>query len=394
MLTKGSREVETIRKKISSVFLLVPLIFSGLANATSQYNLIQLDNLSPLGYSSSSPFSINNLGQAVGGSVGPSLQFSPVLWNLHGNIQDLGFIETEYSMFGVSGLAMSINDHGVVVGNSGNRSFIWDQTNGIKEVKFINATDISSEALAIDNSGTVLGRVNGNQYYFWDHNSGFKLLNTSSLLEGTSINLSSINNNGIVVGSISSSGDQQTYAAIGTQEDGMTKLFDLPNLLTSSATSINNKGQVVGSYTLGVGESAFYSRPFLWDPIRGLIDLNIPEEFIASPMSVMSINNAGTILGMIAGSSVHGFLWDSVNGFRLMNSIIDNANKPENLDLYGLLIPVDINDRGQILISSSMDGRGYILSPVTAVPEPEKVGMFLVGLGLFSIIKRRRKFYS
>ncbi|WP_235559659.1 MULTISPECIES: PEP-CTERM sorting domain-containing protein [unclassified Methylophilus] len=396
-----SKRIKTITR---GIFFSSFLFFHHLTNAYSVdlYSLVQLNDYSSVnGLNYSYAYAINNSGEVVGESLGidfyddaeswPHLGLIPLKWDSNGNFQKLGFVKTEYSMFGVSGTATAINDGGVVVGQSGNRAFIWNQTNGIKEIEFINATDGSSKAIAINNNGTVVGHNDTNQYYFWDTVSGHKLLNTNNLAENTSVNISSINNNGVVVGSISSLTEARSFAAIGTQQDGLTRLFDLPHLVGSSAAAVNDLGQVVGSFTLDSSEFYYQSRPFFWDPVQGLININIPEEFNGSQISATAINNSGSVLGTIAGNQVQGFIWDITNGFRLLSSITDLINKPSDFGMAGVVVPLDINDMGQILISSPVAGKVYILSPVLSVPEPENLGMLLAGLGVVVFMQRRRK---
>lgn len=385
-----------------SIFLTSFLFFQSVANAysISGYRLIQLDDYTPnstLSYSYA--HAINNNGEVAGESLGydsyhetewwPNLGFIPLKWSPDGSFQKLGFIKTDYSMFGLSSVATAINDHGVVVGQSGSRAFIWDQTNGIKEIEFINATDTSLRPIAINNNGTVVGFNESNQYFFWDAINGHKLLNTNNLEETTLVGVSAINSHGVVVGGVANLNEARSYAALGTQSEGMTQLFDLPNLLYSGASDVNDKGQVVGSYTLDAGEFAYYSRPFLWDPAQGLIDLDVPDEFRWSHLSAISINNNGTILGLINGSIVQGFVWDDVNGFRLLSSLVNPLVDPLDSYIFGIIEPVDINDHGQILFSSPSFGKQYILSPVITVPEPESLGMLLAGVTLVSIQRRR-----
>lgn len=399
-----SKRIKTIAR---GIFFTSLLFFHNLTNAysISGYSLTQLiDYSSTVGLNYSYAHAINNSGEVAGESLGydyydesgnlSNLGYIPVKWSSDGNFQKLGFVKTEYSMFGVSGSATAINDSGVVVGNSGNRSFIWSQAGGIKEIGFINSPGTSSEAITINNRNTVVGRIigaDGTKYFFWNELNGQSFLNTSNLAENTLVSVSAINNNDIVVGALSSYDELKTYAAIGTQQGGMNRLFDLPNMVGSSANAINDRGQVVGSYILDSPEDYYTSNPFLWDPVIGLIDLNIPQEFQGSQISAVAINNSGSVLGVIADNQIQGFIWDATKGFRLLSSITDVIDKPANFGAFGIIVPLDINDVGQILISSPVDGKAYILSPILSVPEPENLGMLLAGLGAVLVAKRRRE---
>lgn len=116
------------------------------------------------------------------------------------------------------------------------------------------------------------------------------------------------------------------------------RISDLGTLDTSTsyATSINNKGQVCGTYYDIVKKKIFV---FLWDPHNGLRKLGIQ----ALHYNHIFINNNGQVAGTYTNDSHYGrtFTWDPSSGF------LDLNLKMTNLQV------VDFNDLGQILIRTN-----------------------------------------
>jgi len=124
-----------------------------------------------------------------------------------------------------------------------------------------------------------------------------------------------INEDGLVVGTTGEDSSTQSYAhAYLLKGMDLTDLGTLGGGLRSSASDINASGQVVGSAWLSTVETSLY-RPelyhaFLWDEANGMRDLNA---LVAAPgwvlTSATAINDAGEIVGSaIFAGQVHGYL--------------------------------------------------------------------------------------
>jgi probable HAF family extracellular repeat protein len=100
---------------------------------------------------------INNSGQVVGSSSGPS-GIRAVLWTRSGEIQRLGTLPGgRYSQ------ALAINDRGAVVGISGStlgtRAFLWTAAGGVQDLNGLipaGAGLVLSAALGINNLGQIV----------------------------------------------------------------------------------------------------------------------------------------------------------------------------------------------------------------------------------------------
>jgi probable HAF family extracellular repeat protein len=128
------------------------------------------------------------------------------------------------------------------------------------------------------------------------------------------------------VGQVVGSSDSRAF--LWTPTNGMQDLGVLPGRSLSTASSINNAGQVVGRSEGGPGE-----RAFLWTATGGMQDLgDLPDG--ALTRFANDINNAGQVVGgTSAGQSSRAFLWTSTGG-------------AEDLGPGGAL---GINDAGQVV---------------------------------------------
>jgi len=245
---------------------------------------------------------INNSGQIVGSSGSNNWSFNPFIWDeINGaqsflfssgiakKISNLGHVAgvsfgtpnrafiwkedepTQYlgSLGGASD-ALDVNDHGIAVGQSYletslYHAFIYNSEEGMQDIGTLYPNDLgSSSALAINASNQVVGWSESNTGYpsafTWDET------NSMSSLTGLGYIAKAydINDQGVIVGDGSKPG-------IGNRaiiwNDGAAR--DLNELIPtdsswvlSSATGINNKGQIIG---IGIFEGE--KTVFRLDPI-------------------------------------------------------------------------------------------------------------------------------
>ena len=124
-----------------------------------------------------------------------------------------------------------------------------------------------------------------------------------------------INEAGLVVGTTGEDSSTQSHAhAFLLDGTSVTDLGTLKGGLHSSALDINESGRVVGSAWLSTVETSLVQpelyHAFLWEEGRGMLDLN---DLVVAPgwvlTSATAINDAGDIVGSaIVAGQVHGYL--------------------------------------------------------------------------------------
>lgn len=327
-------------------------------DAAPLYNILPLDVL-PGGLDSVA-VGLNELGQVAGDSrfdrSGHIGQSRAVTWDESGAPLDLWPVELL-----VGGVALDINNSGVVVGRYGSgagipvpgpgvpygRAFVWDSVNGRRDLGLEPVGN--SQAVAVNDAGAVVGTsevltiIGTSSFYaplafIWDESSGIQSLGT---LGGNFSFAADVNASGLVVG-YSETAAEIERAFVWDRINGMQ---DIPTPSTgfSRAVAVNDLGQVLGGGEGGVA--------FIWDAVNGMQSI---------PVGGNDINNLGQVVGGFVGDPT---IWDATNGSRrLADLILPNSG-------WNLEIAFAINDAGEIAGYGLFNGeiRGFLMTPV---PEP------------------------
>lgn len=155
----------------------------------------------------------------------------------------------------------------------------------------------------------------------------------------------------------------------------------------SWAQGINNAGQVAGT-AFTKGDAQVHAT--VWNGTTatdlGTLGGNYSWAY--------GINNAAQVVGIARTTGNvedHATLWNGTTATDL-NTFLSNSNVSDG---WVLTEATSINDKGWIVgkanNSKTGESHAYLLSTVTAVPEPEAYAMFLAGLGVMGAIARRRK---
>jgi probable HAF family extracellular repeat protein len=177
-------------------------------------------------------------------------------------------------------------------------------------------TDNVTMARSVNDRGQVVGswmrpdpttHVPTAHAFRWDVHHGMRDL---GVLPGTSESgATDINEAGVVVGG---SGNDlhsgRSRAFIWDEERGMRDLGTPPGWDTS-ATAINEDGQVAGTASFTVADGYRVSRAYRWDREHGIRLLEAPPEFLNT--YAVGINDAGHVTGPAfePSSGFHGILW-------------------------------------------------------------------------------------
>jgi len=260
---------------------------------------------------------INDLGWITGTRYDENGIYHPFVWK-----PDTGFQELPFQ-----GVGRDINNNGEIVGYGNNGAFLWSTNNNT--LSYFNGTDGSAAPLAINDSGQIVGYTKyANITYdsvLWNSPDSPQIIGD---LGGEGSWAYDINEEGIVVGEAKDNlGNNLAY--MWTSIGGTQTLTGIGNV--STAQSINDQGQIAGSY-FTPGESHDF---YIWQD--GAI------QFLSDNYDVAlgRINNNGTVVGkfIVPGTGTdHGFYWTSQSG-------LTDLTPDYPYDSYAL----DVNDNGYIV---------------------------------------------
>ena len=292
------------------------------------------------GFSSHSPYAINNDGWIVGQAV--EVNFFHAFVYKDGTMMDLNDLLPPGSLWELA-LAADVNDAGQIAG--------WGYYDG----------STSEHAFLFDDGVvTDLGTLGGNK---------------SRAI--------AINESGVVVGHARNANDED-HAFIW-EAGVMTQIGPFSTGNYSIALDVNDNGMVVGSF--GHQEGASWTRfPFAWQDGE-VAELDPGGTFTTS---ARAINSHGTIVG--SGSRPDGtfiisvaILWDKADPFDLYELI-----PPDTGWLDGLGTALGISDDGRVIGDSLLalsDGNehAYLLRPPSDIPSTSTWGLVVLALGVLAV---------
>jgi len=387
----------------------VALFGVGLRTAETQTTAptyYKVEDLGTLGGSRSGASAINDSGEVVGYSYLAGDQNKHAFLYKDGKMTDLG------TLGGTSSEAKGINKSGQVVGWSDNssgerRAFIYDSTNGMKDLNDLIPAGLGwsiDEATAINNNGQIAAtgwptswRDPCSPYAeTWDFHTALVLrpatttgttatyeMQNLGTLGGDYSYATGINDSGKVVGRSSLSGCGERPFLY--DENANPKMQDLPGW---EAYGISNSGKVVG-YTWYFAEYDMdctnndCHRAFIYDSatkqMQVLGTLGTGDTYGTIGSEAYGINDSDKVVGLsgigdgfhhwVSGSGpAYGFIYDSTNGMRDLNSLIPADSG------WTIHEATAINNNGQIAATGYKEGVGQhalLLSPTNGSPPPD-----------------------
>jgi hypothetical protein len=213
----------------------------------------------------------------------------------------------------------AVNDAGVAVGyiaiTSGSNSngtlqipYLWNSANNTARTLDVPG---AKGAWRINNAGQIVGWRGGNSMYLWYH---YDLATEQYVMmedlfppnpSGGKTTAADVSHSGIVVGERTEGVTTYGYTWVPGQAPQVLPLPSIPGYSATylSPRSVNSSGVVVG---VMLRESPFGQRPFVYDPVNGIRDLNdlvgpLPPGF--HMRSVSRINDNGWIIGYGPGGN-------------------------------------------------------------------------------------------
>jgi len=319
--------------------------------------LYTLTDLGTLGGQASRGEAINDQGWVVGESETAEGETRAFLWKPGEKMRSLGTLGGKVSR------AFAINNQGVVVGESTTReqttqAFLWTEKDGMKPLSSGDGIHYSA-AYAINERGQVVGtqeNQEGIHAVVWQDGQT-KIIHR---LPGSGfIQPLDVNDRGDVTGQIET----------GTDEDQISHAFyfrralDAQNLADfrlispqsgSSAVSINTSGEAVGSIMFDSSRV----RAFRYERINGV---EILDDGNSHYSSASDLNNSGEIVG----SSISSFTSDEAACLWHQGAWYNLNEVTESADGWSLTQALGINSAGQITGYGVFadDNRAYVLTP-------------------------------
>jgi probable HAF family extracellular repeat protein len=202
-------------------------------------------------------------------------------------------------------------------------------------------------------------------------------------LGGDKSSASGINELGQVVGWATIGGSGYTPHAFLWENGVMTNLGTLPDYTKSSASDINDAGQVCGTSSRPVPPYSTTYRACLWDN-GTVIDLGLLYGYAKSLSA--GINAHGQVVGYLgvtlSGGASAAFIWDD-GVMTNLNALIPAGSG------WVLKSASEINDAGQIVgWGQAPDGqhRGYLLTPISQCPADVNGDSFVDVLDLLAVL--------
>lgn len=347
------------------------LIFSALASpaAATTARLYRVTTLEALpGETSSGGGSINDLGYVAGASG-----LSPALWNPQGSPTNLGIPATYIAAGGAAinnqnQIAISLSrDLGKPLES---KTFRW--TNGVYEDLGTLGGSLAAP-YGIDEAGRITGisyTPSPSSIHAFRSTTGTALVDIDGLGGDYSLGYA-INASGHVVGqALDANGVYHAFLWPGA---GPMQKLDLGPYASTQmvADDISDNGIIIG-----LGANAF-----IWKngSVSTFGDPNYPGS------RGVAVNNAAQIVGQYVYNVDYSrpFVWDAVNGMADLNTLLE----PVTGAGWTLLSVSDLNNGGQILGQGFHNGdlRAFVLTPV---PEPASLGILLTALTLAAIRRR------
>lgn len=336
-------------------------------------------------------FGINNAGEVVGQYQTADFGVSHAFLYSNGAMTDLG------TLGGASSAALAINNSGVIVGaSSGNanvRAFVYKSDVGMVN---ITPSGYGAVALGVSDSGLVVGSYwNGNSatWGFMYQNGAFASSPTLNLNGAPGVTIpTAANASGLVAGKITDPSDPfvgQPYITNGQQ---YSTTIGVPRYASSRASGINAAGDVIGFV-----DGASAPQSFLYSNGKMTLLGSLGGVF-SGGVQVYGINGQDDVVGVAysKNSEAMGYIntpEDSLDYHVLDSYMITGSHaviyKSGQLqDLNNLIDPNlgwelldarSINDSGQIVGEGVINNQihAFILTPV---PEPSVRSEMLIGL--------------
>lgn len=332
-------------------------------------------------------YTITSLGEGSAWRVNESGQVAG--WS---NIANKAFLYTpgigqtliEPAPYAISSIAYGINNAGEVAGYSnfagsgGSQPFKFSMNGGREALPLPSNATPYLRANAINDSGSIAG----DQWYY--------TAATGARMTQQGLNVLDVNNSNLFAGLTYNYATGYSTAALWSPTDGL-QTFGSIGGNTSRFMALNNSGMAVG-----YGENRWFTEHALIYDGKSLVDIG--AQFGERTFSqAYGVSDNGLVVGRFTPGGqygdgpMHAFAYSSEYGaFDLNNSLA--AGQGEG---WLLVSAQDATSDGRIVGWGVLNGTmsAFMLTPVSAVPQPSAAAQASVGLLLLAswLVWRRRK---
>lgn len=252
------------------------------------------------GYTSTLPAALSDDGLVVGRSGKPirnrrrsPLQIQAFAWDAQAGIRGLGTAEGDVASFatGISRDGRRVT--GCTIGDNRIRACVWDRDGDSWTATPLPHEDrLGSNVVAISGDGKLVAAVDGTIPSLWTREESGRW-SREAIGEGGTLIPRAVNDGGTVVG-LRHIPDGLTDAVVWTRDGGMRVLDKPPGFVKAEANDVNNAGVVVGSLD-GPNGSPIGPNAFVYEGGK----LRILTQGTLPITSATAINDRGQVAGII-----------------------------------------------------------------------------------------------
>jgi len=291
----------------------------------------------------------------------------PFLWTESSGRIDLGTIAP-----GLRTVPYALNNTGMVVGtwvtaSNQVRPWVWTQGGGFVDLGF------DGVAVAVNDSGLVIGQGSLNPHaWVWTTQGGYVDLGT---LGGTFSAAQFVNAAGLVLGYSALPGNTVIHAFAWTSTTGMVEIG--PTAVSTWVTGVNSHGVAAGYKDIG-GPTI----PFTWTLLGGLVDL--PPAFGGNENIPQGINDDGVVVGEASypDDVWHGVAWTPSGVLDLLPSAGQTYSSAFAVNNQGVVVGGGFTGGAKISSSTALLwtvtapnvvptplGSGVVAQPLATLPD-------------------------
>jgi uncharacterized membrane protein len=259
------------------------------------------------GYTTTFPAAISDTGLVVGRAGKPAppgqrvyLRNQAFVWDEAKGIRGLGALKDDSASFACGVTRDGTCISGVSIGDGRTRACVWELVdNAWRGTALPQAGQLGSQVVVISGNGRYVASIDREVPCLWERtNTGTwarEVIGASGSLAPRAVN-----NSGIVAG-LCHTGDGLTHAVVWARGVGITRLEKPQGFVRSEANAINNAGVVVGMVD-GPAGSPIGPKAFVYEKGK----FRLIDECGAAFTTATAINDAGQVAGVLDKEDAEG----------------------------------------------------------------------------------------